>query len=423
MIVFVIFMLLKREDLRDRFIRLAGSRDLPRTTQALDDAARRVGRYLLMQLVVNVTYAIPIGIGLWLIGIPNPVLWGMLCGLLRFVPYIGPIVAAFFPLALAIAVDPGWMTVPPRGRLVHRRRADQQQRRRAVALWREHRPLADRDHRGGSILDMALGADRPASLHAADRLPRGSRTACAAASVPRRDPRQRAGARAARSFSISGSWSGIRTRRPSAQRNIFGKARSLASTTTLRSRLSPSRSKTALRDVFPKSSASASTVEYAEAMKAGARFPALKVFHDGKRHYLADGFHRHYAAVNAGLREFDCLIEQGTLRDAILYACQANALHGRRRSDDDKRRAVTTLLNDQEWGAWSDREIARRCAVAHSFVARVRAEAEPVYLDSNPDSGRKVSRGGGEPYTMKTGSIGKRQAPQDTVPEHEKESF
>ena len=109
-IVFVIFMLLKREDLRNRFIRLAGSRDLPRTTQALDDAAQRVGRYLLMQLVVNVTYAIPIGVGLWLIGIPNPILWGMLCGLLRFVPYIGPVVAAFFPLALAIAVDPGWTT-------------------------------------------------------------------------------------------------------------------------------------------------------------------------------------------------------------------------------------------------------------------------------------------------------------------------
>ena len=108
MIVFVIFMLLKREDLRDRFIRLAGSRDLPRTTDALDDAAQRVGRYLLMQLVVNVTYGIPIGVGLWLIGIPNPILWGMLCGLLRFVPYIGPVVAAFFPLALAFAVDPGW---------------------------------------------------------------------------------------------------------------------------------------------------------------------------------------------------------------------------------------------------------------------------------------------------------------------------
>ncbi len=110
-IVFVIFLLLKREDLRDRLIRLTGSRGLPRTTQALDDAAQRVGRYLLMQLVVNVTYAVPIGIGLWLIGIPNPVLWGLLCGMMRFVPYIGPIVAAFFPLALAIAVDPGWTTL------------------------------------------------------------------------------------------------------------------------------------------------------------------------------------------------------------------------------------------------------------------------------------------------------------------------
>jgi predicted PurR-regulated permease PerM len=107
-IVFVIFMLLKREDLRDRLIRLMGPRDLPRTSQAMDDAARRVGHYLLMQLVVNVLYGVPIGIGLWLIGLPNPVLWGTLCVLLRFVPYIGPIIAAFFPLALAIAVDSGW---------------------------------------------------------------------------------------------------------------------------------------------------------------------------------------------------------------------------------------------------------------------------------------------------------------------------
>jgi predicted PurR-regulated permease PerM/methylmalonyl-CoA mutase cobalamin-binding subunit len=110
-IVFVIFLLLKREDLRDRVIRLAGSRGLPRTTRALDDAAQRVGRYLLMQLVVNTTYALPIGIGLWLIGIPNPILWALLCGVMRFVPYIGPIVAAFFPLALSLAIDPGWTTL------------------------------------------------------------------------------------------------------------------------------------------------------------------------------------------------------------------------------------------------------------------------------------------------------------------------
>jgi predicted PurR-regulated permease PerM len=107
-IVLVVFMLLKREDLRDRFIRLVGSRDMHRTTQALGDAAERVGRYLLMQLVVNVAYGVPVGIGLWLIGIPNPVLWGMLSIVLRFVPFLGPIIAAAFPLALSIAVDPGW---------------------------------------------------------------------------------------------------------------------------------------------------------------------------------------------------------------------------------------------------------------------------------------------------------------------------
>jgi predicted PurR-regulated permease PerM len=110
-VVFVVFMLLKREDMRDRFIRLAGSRDLPRTTKAIDDAGQRVGQYLLMQLVVNACYGIPIGIGLWLSGLPNPILWGMLATVLRFVPYIGPIIAAFFPLALAVAVDPGWMTL------------------------------------------------------------------------------------------------------------------------------------------------------------------------------------------------------------------------------------------------------------------------------------------------------------------------
>lgn len=110
-IVVVIFMLLKREDLRDRFIRLVGAGDLHRTTEALQDAGERVGRYLLMQLVVNVTYAIPVGIALWIIGVPNALLWGLLALVLRFVPYIGPILASIFPLALALAVDPGWTMV------------------------------------------------------------------------------------------------------------------------------------------------------------------------------------------------------------------------------------------------------------------------------------------------------------------------
>jgi predicted PurR-regulated permease PerM len=107
-VVFVIFFLLRREDLRERFIRLAGARDLRRTTEALDDAAHRLSRYLLIQSAINACFGLLIGAGLWLIGVPNPVLWGVLAMLLRFVPYIGVVIAAAFPAALAVAVAPGW---------------------------------------------------------------------------------------------------------------------------------------------------------------------------------------------------------------------------------------------------------------------------------------------------------------------------
>ena len=110
-IIVTIFMLLERENLRDRFIRLVGYGDLHRTTEALQDAGRRVGQYLLMQLVVNVTYAIPITIGLWLLGIPNALLWGVLALVLRFVPYIGPAIGMLLPMLLALAVAPGWSLV------------------------------------------------------------------------------------------------------------------------------------------------------------------------------------------------------------------------------------------------------------------------------------------------------------------------
>ncbi|PWK69935.1 putative PurR-regulated permease PerM [Aminobacter sp. AP02] len=110
-VVVVIFMLLEREDLRDRFIRLVGYGDLHRTTEALEDAGSRVGQYLLMQLVVNITYGIPIAAGLWLLGIPNAILWGLLAIVLRFVPYIGPAIAMILPLFLALAVAPGWSLV------------------------------------------------------------------------------------------------------------------------------------------------------------------------------------------------------------------------------------------------------------------------------------------------------------------------
>jgi predicted PurR-regulated permease PerM len=107
-VIFVIFILLQREDLRNRLIRLAGSDDLQRTTAALDDAASRLSRLFLIQLLVNGSFGIIIGTGLWLIGVPSAILWGILAAVLRFVPYIGAVIAAAFPLALAVAVDPTW---------------------------------------------------------------------------------------------------------------------------------------------------------------------------------------------------------------------------------------------------------------------------------------------------------------------------
>ena len=106
--VFSIFILLSNEDLRDRLVRLVGRQDLHRTILAMNDAARRLSRYFLFQLAVNTSFGAVIGMALWLIGLPNPLLWGILAALMRFVPFIGIFVAALPPILLAIAVVPGW---------------------------------------------------------------------------------------------------------------------------------------------------------------------------------------------------------------------------------------------------------------------------------------------------------------------------
>jgi predicted PurR-regulated permease PerM len=110
-VVFVLFILLQRTDLRDRLIGLTGAHDLHRTTKALDDAAERLSRYFLALTGINAAFGIAIAVGLTFIGVPNPILWGIAGGALRFVPYIGALIAAAFPLALAAAVDPGWSMV------------------------------------------------------------------------------------------------------------------------------------------------------------------------------------------------------------------------------------------------------------------------------------------------------------------------
>ncbi len=107
-LLFVIFILVQREDMRDRVIHLVGRSHLHVTTQALDEAAHRVSRYLLAQLAVNVCYGVLIGSGLYFIGLPNALLWGLLAGLFRFVPYVGPWIGAALPLMLSVAIFPGW---------------------------------------------------------------------------------------------------------------------------------------------------------------------------------------------------------------------------------------------------------------------------------------------------------------------------
>ncbi len=122
-LVVVVFLLLQREDLRNRMIRLFGSRDLHRTTVAMDDAARRLGTYFLAQLGMNAAFGVIVGVGLWFIDVPNPLLWGVFSALMRFVPYIGAFIAGIFPVALAAAVDPGWSMGHRHRRLVPHRRA------------------------------------------------------------------------------------------------------------------------------------------------------------------------------------------------------------------------------------------------------------------------------------------------------------
>src|SRR6185436_17351676 len=109
-LLLVIFMLLKREDLRGRMIRLIGQGRISATTRALDDAGSRVARYLTMQLLVNVSFGSCVSIGLYFIGVPNAVLWGAFAAVMRFVPYVGVWIAAAVPILLSFAVSTSWLS-------------------------------------------------------------------------------------------------------------------------------------------------------------------------------------------------------------------------------------------------------------------------------------------------------------------------
>ena len=155
--------------------------------------------------------------------------------------------------------------------------------------------------------------------------------------------------------------------------------------------------------------------EYRDAYKSGVRLPPVTLFFDGADYWLADGFHRFFAARDAGLTEIYEDIQPGTQRDAILYSLSANAKHGLRRTNADKRKAVQTLLDDPEWGRWSDREIAKRCAVGYDLVADIRKSHLPETIDRPRSDARTVQRNG-TTYEQKTANIGKQKPPAEPEP-------
>lgn len=151
--------------------------------------------------------------------------------------------------------------------------------------------------------------------------------------------------------------------------------------------------------------------EYAEAMQEGVVFPPVTVYFDGENYWLADGFHRIDAAVFAGVNEFPVDIHEGTQRDAVLHSVGANAAHGLRRTNEDKRKAVLTMLSDDEWSQWPQAEIAKQCGVSREYVNRLSRDFE-LSSDRSQDSTRTVTRNG-TTYTQDTSNIGRRQEDPD----------
>lgn len=145
--------------------------------------------------------------------------------------------------------------------------------------------------------------------------------------------------------------------------------------------------------------------EYAEAYRAGAKFPPVIVYFDGTDRWLADGFHRYFGAKSAGLTQIFESITPGTKRDAVLYSLGANGKHGLNRTNADKRKSVLIALSDSEWSQLPHKEIAKICDVSREYVSRLAGEVEPS-CDRSQDRTRTVERNG-KTYTQDTSNIGK----------------
>jgi hypothetical protein len=153
--------------------------------------------------------------------------------------------------------------------------------------------------------------------------------------------------------------------------------------------------------------------EYADAMRKGARFPAIICYYDGAEYWLADGFHRHKAHFQAhGTAEkIAAEVRQGTRRDAVLFAVGANSDHGLRRTHADKRNAVLTLLRDEDWTGWSDRQIAERTKTTHPFVGSLRRK-----LAETTGNDYQSARTGADGRTIDTAKIGANQPTRTSKP-------
>jgi hypothetical protein len=144
--------------------------------------------------------------------------------------------------------------------------------------------------------------------------------------------------------------------------------------------------------------------EYAELFRDGQTFPPIVVFFDGTDRWLADGFHRYYAAQVANLTTLPAEVHRGSRRDAILHSAGSNSTHGKRRTNADKRRAVEILLTDAEWGQWSDREIARQCGVGHTLVSDMRKEKRVAVADSDSQPAGGLAEPARRSYVTKHGT-------------------
>ncbi len=156
--------------------------------------------------------------------------------------------------------------------------------------------------------------------------------------------------------------------------------------------------------------------EYAAAMEAGAEFPPATVFFDGKKYWLADGFHRWYAARKAKLDKFIgreitilCDVRKGTLEEARWFSYSVNATHGLRRTNDDKRKAVESALRHPNGAKMSDNQIAKHVGVSHPFVGRVRQD-----MESAGSLETVTSRAGADGRTINTSNIGSQPEADET---------